>query len=422
MLNPKLLRNDPNVVFERLARRDGDYRADAYRNLESRRKASQVGVESAQAAVNEKSREIGRRKAAGADAAGLLAEVEGLKKGLQRQRAEFAEAQAELDEFLLRLPNVPHESVPPGGDENANLEVRRWGEPPVFDFAPQDHVALGGRLGLDVPAAAAISGSRYCVMYGVLAELQRALTRFMIEMHVAEHGYREAYVPYIVHADALVGTGQLPKFEDDLFRLQADNPCYLIPTAEVPVTNLCRERILEADALPLKLVAHTPCFRSEAGSYGKDTHGLMRQHQFEKVELVQVVAAAQSWQALEELTAHAEAVLQALELAYRVVVLCAGDLGFAAAKTYDVEAWMPSEGRYREISSCSNMLDFQARRMRARVRSPDTGKPELVHTLNGSGLAVGRTLIALLENHQAADGRVRLPEALRPYLGNRAWI
>ncbi len=422
MLDPRLLRNNPDAVFERLALRGGDYGADAYRALDGRRKTMQVEIERAQAAINEKSREIGRRKAEGAAVAGLLAEVEELKKNFKRRRAEFAALQATLDEFLLGLPNVPHESVPPGDDDGANLEVRRWGEPPAFDFAPRDHVALGQRLGLDIPAAAAISGSRYCVLYGVLAELQRALIRFMLEMHTGEHGYREVYVPYIVHAGALLGTGQLPKFEDDLFRLQADAPCYLIPTAEVPVTNLCRERILEADALPLKLVAHTPCFRSEAGSYGKDTHGLMRQHQFEKVELVQVVSAARSWRALEELTAHAEAVLQALELAYRVVVLCAGDLGFASAKTYDVEAWMPAEGRYREISSCSNMLDFQARRMRARVRSPDTGKPEWVHTLNGSGLAVGRTLIALLENHQDENGRVRIPPKLRPYLGGRALI
>lgn len=421
MLDPKLLRNDPDGVFRRLALRGGDYGAAAYRDLENRRKALQVELEGLQADVNRQSREMGERKAGGG-AAQPPAEVGRLKKLLKEKRAQFAGLQDELNGLLLGLPNIPDESVPPGADESANVEVRRRGDVRSFDFQPLDHVALGEQSGLlDIAAAAKISGSRYCVLYGALAELQRALARFMLELHVSRYGYREVYAPYIVHADALTGTGQLPKFEGDLFRLQTDNPFYLIPTAEVSLTNLCRDRIIEDGALPLKLVSHTPCFRSEAGAYGKDTHGLMRQHQFEKVELVQIVAAGQSWQALEELTAHAEAVLELLELPYRVVVLCAGDLGFASAKTYDIEVWMPGEGRYREISSCSNMLDFQARRMKARVRAPG-GKPALVHTLNGSGLAVGRTLIALMENHQTADGRIRIPPALQPYMNGRELI
>ncbi|MDD9807293.1 MAG: serine--tRNA ligase [Gammaproteobacteria bacterium] len=416
MLDPRLLRNDPDGVFRRLALRGGDYGPAAYRDLENRRKTLQVELEGLQAEVNRQSRETGERRAGGG-AAQPPAEVGRLKKRLKEKRAQFAGLQDELNGFLLNLPNIPDESVPPGADESANVEVRRRGDVRSFDFKPLDHVALGEQSGLlDIAAAAKISGSRYCVLYGALAQLQRALTRFMLELHTGRHGYREVYAPYIVHADALTGTGQLPKFEGDLFRLQTDHPFYLIPTAEVSLTNLCRDRIIEDGALPLKLVAHTPCFRSEAGAYGKDTHGLIRQHQFEKVELVQVVAAGQSWQALEELTAHAEAVLDLLELPYRVVVLCAGDLGFASAKTYDIEVWMPGEGRYREISSCSNMLDFQARRMKARVRAPGGGKPALVHTLNGSGLAVGRTLIALMENHQTADGRIRIPPALQPYM------
>jgi len=416
MLDPKLLRNDPDGVFRRLALRGGDYDPAAYRGLENRRKAMQVELEGLQADVNRRSRETGERKAGGG-AAQMPGDVGRLKKLLKEKRAQFAGLQDELNGFLLSLPNIPDESVPPGADESANAEVRRHGDARSFDFKPRDHVALGEQSGLlDIAAAAKISGSRYCVLYGALAELQRALTRFMLELHVSRHGYREVYAPYIVHADALTGTGQLPKFEGDLFKLQTDNPFYLIPTAEVSLTNLCRDRIIEDGELPLKLVSHTPCFRSEAGAYGKDTHGLMRQHQFEKVELVQIVAAGQSWQALEELTAHAEAVLQLLELPYRVVVLCAGDLGFASAKTYDIEVWMPGEGRYREISSCSNMLDFQARRMKARARAPGGGKPALVHTLNGSGLAVGRTLIALMENHQTEDGRIRIPAALQAYM------
>ncbi len=423
MLDPKLLRNDPDGVFERLALRGGDYSPGTYRDLEDRRKTLQVELEDLQAGVNRKSREIGQLKAAGADHAERLAEVEHLKQRLKKKREQFAALHDELNEFLLNLPNIPDESVPPGDGESDNVEVRRRGEARSFDFKPLDHVVLGEQLGLlDMPAAAAISGARYCVMYGALAELQRALVRFMLELHVGRHGYREVYAPYIVHARSLTGTGQLPKFENDLFKLQTDGSFYLIPTAEVPLTNLCRDRIIEAGALPLKLVSHTPCFRSEAGAYGKDTHGLMRQHQFEKVELVQIVSAGQSWQALEELTAHAETVLQSLELPYRVVALCAGDLGFASARTYDIEVWMPGEGRYREISSCSNMLDFQARRMKARVRAPGAGKPELVHTLNGSGLAVGRTMIALMENHQTADGHIRIPRALQPYMNGRELI
>jgi seryl-tRNA synthetase len=318
----------------------------------------------------------------------------------------------------MGVPNLPHDSVPVGRDENDNVEIRRWGEPASFGFEPRDHVDLGAPHGwLDFEAGAKIAGSRFVVMRGVMARLHRALIQFMLDLHTREHGYTEVYTPYLVNADSLRGTGQLPKFEADLFKIPGERDYYLIPTAEVPVTNLAREEILEAEALPLRYVCHTPCFRSEAGSYGKDTRGMIRQHQFEKVELVQLVRPDASWEALEALTGHAETVLQRLELPYRVVALCGGDLGFSSAKTYDLEVWLPGQQRYREISSCSNFEDFQARRMMARFRNPETGKPELLHTLNGSALAVGRTLVAILENYQQADGGIRVPQALRDYLG-----
>jgi seryl-tRNA synthetase len=331
--------------------------------------------------------------------------------------------QQRLNDLLLGIPNLPHGSVPQGEDESDNLEMRRWGEPRAFDFEVKDHVDLGAAVsGMDFDVAAKLSGSRFAVLRGPLARLHRALIQFMLDTHTGEHGYQECYVPYLVNADSLRGTGQLPKFEEDLFATRGDVPFYLIPTAEVPVTNLVRDEILETGQLPLRMTAHTPCFRSEAGSYGKDTRGLIRQHQFEKVEMVQIVKPEDSWQALEELTGHAEVILQRLELPYRVVTLCSGDLGFSAAKTYDLEVWLPGQQTYREISSCSNFTDFQARRMQARYRNPHTGKPELVHTINGSGLAVGRTLVAVMENYQQADGSIVVPTVLQPYMGGQTVI
>ena len=418
MLDPRLLRGHLEEVRRALARRGYDLDVARFEALERRRKALQTRVQELQSLRNARSKEIGRAKAAGEDIAPLREQVAAIGRELEGAEAELREVLAELEAFQLGIPNLPHESVPDGEDESANVEVRRWGEPPSFDFEPEDHVALGARHGwLDFEAAARLSGARFAVLRGEAARLQRALIQFMLDLHTAEHGYREVYVPYLVHREALVGTGQLPKFEEDLFRVEADPPFWLIPTAEVPVTNLVREQILPAEALPLRFVCHTPCFRAEAGAYGRDTRGMIRQHQFEKVELVQIVRPEDSYGALEALTAHAEAVLQRLGLAYRVVSLCAGDLGFAAAKTYDLEVWLPGQGRYREISSCSNFEAFQARRMQARWRNPDTGKPEPVHTLNGSGLAVGRTLVAVLENYQQPDGSVVVPEALRPYMG-----
>ncbi|HEY3486619.1 MAG TPA: serine--tRNA ligase, partial [Gammaproteobacteria bacterium] len=354
----------------------------------------------------------------GEDIEPLKAEVSQLGERLGAAEKELAVIQAQLDEIQWGLPNIVHESVPDGPDESANVEVRRWGAPAKLDFQPKDHVDLGEQRGwLDFNGAAQITGARFVIMRDPLARLHRALIQLMLDVHTGEHGYEEVNVPYMVNTDSLRGTGQLPKFEQDLFALKGESPYYLIPTAEVPVTNMVRDRIVEADELPLKLVAHTPCFRAEAGSYGKDTRGMIRQHQFEKVELVQIVKPEKSWEAHEALTHDAEMILQKLELPYRVMVLCAGDTGFAAAKTYDLEVWLPGQQKYREISSCSNFGDFQARRMLARWRNPETGKPELVHTLNGSGLAVGRTLIAVLENYQQADGSVRVPTALKPYMG-----
>jgi seryl-tRNA synthetase len=411
------------VVAEGLARRGLRVDGAAIESLEARRKALQVEVQDLQNQRNTRSKAIGQAKAKGEDVAPLMAEVGTLGEQLKAANAALQEVQEALGEIALGLPNLPHASVPDGRDEAANQEVRRWGEPRSFEFAPLDHVDLGAANGwMDFDAAARLTGSRFVVLHGPLARLQRALTQFMLDVHTAEHGYTEAYVPFMVNADSLRGTGQLPKFEADLFRLAGEHPYYLIPTAEVPVTNLVRDRILEADALPCRFVAHTPCFRSEAGSYGKDTRGMIRQHQFEKVELVQIVRPDASYQALEALTGHAETILQRLGLPYRVVALCAGDLGFSAAKTYDLEVWLPGQQAYREISSCSNFEDFQARRLQARWRNPETGKPELVHTLNGSGLAVGRTLVAVLENYQEQDGRIGIPEALRPYMGGQGWL
>jgi seryl-tRNA synthetase len=414
MLDPKLLRNDLDGAAAALGRRG--YRLDTARfaALEERRKALQVQTDELRNERNTRSKAIGKAKASGEDVAPLLAEVADLGDRLKAAEAGLAGIQAELEAALYDLPNLLDESVPEGAGEADNLEVRRWGEPRVFDFRPKDHVDLGL---LDFEAAAKISGARFVVMRGALARLHRALIQFMLDLHTREHGYTEIYAPYIVNGQSLLGTGQLPKFRADLFALEGDQDFYLIPTAEVPVTNLVRDEILPAELLPLRMTGHTPCFRSEAGSYGKDTRGMIRQHQFEKVELVQVVRPQDSMAALEELTGHAEKVLQLLELPYRVVLLCSGDTGQASMKTYDLEVWLPGQQRYREISSCSNCGDYQARRMRARWRNPDTGKPELVHTLNGSGVAAGRALVAILENYQRADGSVDVPVALRPWMG-----
>ncbi len=418
MLDPKKLRDHLEETAQHLARRGLALDTAHLTGLELRRKALQVAVEQLRNDRNRRSKSIGKAKAAGEDIAPLLAEVGALGDHLKEAEGELRQVQAELESILWETPNIPHGSVPDGQDETANREVRRWGEPRAFDFKPKDHVDLGAGLGLmDFDTAAKITGSRFVTLYGPMCRLQRALIQFMLDVHTTEHGYTEVYVPYLVNRQSLHGTGQLPKFEEDLFLAQGEQDFYLIPTAEVPVTNIVRDRILKADEMPLKFVAHTPCFRSEAGSYGKDTRGMIRQHQFEKVELVQIVRPEASYEALEALTGHAEAILQRLELPYRVVTLCAGDLGFSAAKTYDLEVWLPGQQRYREISSCSNFENFQARRMGARWRNPETGKPELVHTLNGSGLAVGRTLVAVVENYQDAEGRIPIPEVLKPYMG-----
>ena len=415
MLDARLLRQDVDAVAARLAPRGFILDVARYNALEADRKRLQVEAEQLQNERNVRSKSIGKAKAAGEDIEPLRAEVGALGARLDEVQAALREVQTQLDDLLLGLPNLPSEHVPPGTRDADNVEVSRWGTPHEFNFQPRDHVDLGG-VALDLEAAGRITGSRFVVLRGPLARLQRALREFMLDLHTLEHGYEEVYVPYIVNRDSLVGTGQLPKFAEDLFSLDGDSGYFLIPTAEVPVTNLVAGQILAAEDLPLRLVAHTPCFRSEAGSYGKDTRGIIRQHQFEKVELVQICHPDASWQALEELTGHAEAVLQKLELPYRRVALCAGDLGFASAQTFDLEVWLPGQNAYREISSCSNFLDFQARRMQARFR-PAGGKPELVHTLNGSGLAIGRTLVAVMENFQDADGAIHVPAALQPYLG-----
>ena len=419
MLDPKLLRTEPDRVAANLARRGFQLDVAALAALEQRRKDIQVRTDALRAERNARSKAIGRAKAGGEDVAPLLQQVESLGQNLTAAEADFGAVQAEVERLAMGLPNLLHDSVPAGRDEAANREVRRHGEAALPAFKALDHVELGERLGgLDFEAAGRISGARFVVMQGAVARMHRALAQFMLDLHTGEHGYREAYVPYLVSRQTLTGTGQLPKFEQELFRLAGENELFLIPTAEVPVTNLVRDAILPAESLPQRFVAHTPCFRSEAGAYGKDTRGMIRQHQFDKVEMVQIVRPEDSYQALEQMVGHAETVLQRLGLAYRVVALCAGDTGFGAAKTYDLEVWLPGQGKYREISSCSNCEGFQARRMQARWRNPATGKPELVHTLNGSGVAVGRALVAVLENYQQADGSVRVPDALRPYMGD----
>ena len=418
MIDPGRLRRDVDGIAAQVGRRGFVLDAERFRALEARRKELQLQTERLQNERRSASARIGAAKAAGQDVKPLIAAVGDLGTRLGAAKADFESVRTELADFAMTIPNVPDDEVPAGRTDADNVELRRRREPPSFNFEPRDHVALAANL-LDLPAAAKISGARFSVLRGPLARLHRALTQLMIDTHTGEHGYEEVYVPYVVDRSALEGTGQLPKFESDLFAVGGERDQFLIPTAEVPVTNLVRDRILDASELPLRFVAHTPCFRSEAGNYGKDTHGIFRQHQFEKVELVQVVRPERSWDALAELTGHAEAILRKLELPYRAVTLCAGDLGFAAAKTIDLEVWLPAEQRYREISSCSNFLDFQARRMMARFRAAQD-RPDYVHTLNGSGLAVGRALIAVLENGQDGDGVVHLPDALRPYMGGES--
>ena len=423
MLDPKKLRNELDDVAAALRKRGFEMDVGRYRGLENRRRELQVQVQDLQNERNQSSKSIGQAKARGEDIQPLLDRVASLGDKLKEADAELQIVLADLDALQMGIPNLPHASVPEGQSEDDNVEIRRHGEPAEFPFKPRDHVELGElHGGLDFDAGAKLAGARFVVMKSGMARLHRALIQFMLDLHTGEHGYTEVNVPYMVNAESLRGTGQLPKFEEDLFAIKRDPPFYLIPTAEVPVTNLARDEILPADAVPTRFVCHSPCFRSEAGSHGKDTRGMIRQHQFEKVELVQMVPAGQSYDALEALTGHAEEVLRRLELPYRVMALCTGDMGFSAAKTYDLEVWLPGQQRYREISSCSNFEDFQARRMQARWRNPETGKPELLHTLNGSGLAAGRCLVAVLENYQEADGRVRVPEALKPYMGNRTYL
>lgn len=418
MLDPRLIRSELDQVESQLARRAFRLDTAAFAKLESRRREVQAKTQSLQSERNSRSKLIGQAKAKGEDIQPLLAEMDSFGDDLKRMEAELDEIQTSLEDLLLGVPNILDADVPDGRSEADNLEVHRWLEPRKFEFEPQDHVELGARLGqMDFEAAVKIAGARFVTLQGPLCRLQRAIAQFMLDLHTMDHGYIETYVPFMVNADSLRGTGQLPKFEADLFRIQSEPPYYLIPTAEVPVTNLVRDEIVEANRLPLKFVCHTPCFRSEAGSYGKDTRGMIRQHQFEKVELVQIAAPHDSSAAHEALTSHAEEVLKRLELPFRRVLLCAGDTGFSSAKTYDLEVWLPGQQAYREISSCSNFRDFQARRLKARWRNPDTGKPELVHTLNGSGLAVGRTLIAVMENYQEQSGLIRVPDVLKPYMG-----
>lgn len=417
MLDPQLLRQSLEHVRERLETRGYHLDVDAITDLESKRKALQSKTEALQAERNEASKKIGIAKAQDQDAQPILDSVANIGEQIKGLQSELTELQQSIHAIYSEIPNLPHASVPVGQDEKDNLEVRKWGTPPSFDFAVKDHVDLGEGLGMmDYEAAARLSGSRFVTMRDGLARLHRALAQFMLDIHTREHGYTETYVPFLVAPEVLYGTGQLPKFADDQFSTQDDPPFYLIPTAEVPLTNLVANQIIEAVDLPMLRVAHTPCFRREAGSYGKDTRGMIRQHQFEKVELVHIAEPDQSYDALEKLTGHAEAVLQRLELPYRVITLCTGDMGFGAAKTYDIEVWVPSQDQYREISSCSNCESFQARRMKARWRNPETGKPELLHTLNGSGVAVGRALVAVMENYQNQDGSIRVPQALEPYM------
>lgn len=423
MLDPKLIRSDAEGVAEKLKIKKYVLDVAAFEALEEKRKALQVETETLQSERNSRSKGIGKAKASGEDIAPLIAEMDQMGAQLEAKKAELKALQDELNAVLAGMPNIPADDVPAGEDESDNVEVRTWGAATQFDFDVKDHVSLGENLGqMDFETATKLTGSRFVLMRGGLARLHRALAQFMLDTHALKNGYEETYLPYIVNEESLFGTGQLPKFSEDLFKLHADREFYLIPTAEVPATNIVRNEIVDEDKLPLKFVCHTPCFRSEAGSYGRDVRGMIRQHQFDKVEMVQVVKPENSEQALEELTGHAEGILQALELPYRVVKLCGGDLGFSAVKTYDLEVWLPGQEAFREISSCSNTRDFQARRMQARYRDKATGKPALVHTLNGSGLAVGRTMIAVMENYQQADGSIKVPEVLKPYMGNVEFI
>ncbi|HCL95040.1 MAG TPA: serine--tRNA ligase [Gammaproteobacteria bacterium] len=418
MLDPQLLRAEAESVAERLTVKKYILDVEKLGSLEDQRKGLQSEVQDLQAERNRSAKEVGRRKAAGEDVSGLIEETSGLAGKISAIEKELEGVRSALDELMHGIPNLPAESVPFGDSDEDNEEVRRWGDPTIFAFEPADHVSLGSGLGMmDFELAAKITGSRFVVMSGAIARLHRALVQFMLDLHTTEHGYQETYVPYLVNANSLFGTGQLPKFAEDQFVTSGDPSYFLIPTAEVPVTNIYAREIVSEEELPIRHVCHTPCFRSEAGSYGKDTRGMIRQHQFEKVELVQLVRPEHSWDALEELTGHAETVLQRLELPYREVTLCGGDLGFSSAKTYDLEVWLPGQNQYREISSCSNFESFQARRMQARWRNNATSKPELLHTLNGSGLAVGRTLVALMENFQDANGTISIPDALRAYMG-----
>ncbi|TNE82662.1 MAG: serine--tRNA ligase [Gammaproteobacteria bacterium] len=427
MLDPKLVRSEPQTIAAALAVKGFTLDVDKLNEWEASRRELQDKAQSLQAERNAYAKSmgkaIGEAKAKGEDVEPLKAKGEALKLACVEAEAALATVQQQLDEYLSGVPNTPDPEVPAGATEDDNVEIRRWGEPRVFDFDVKDHVDLGARLGLlDFETATKITGSRFAVMKGEIARLHRALIQFMLNTHTGEHGYQEINVPYVVNSDSLYGTGQLPKFEEDLFKLTDDRNFYLIPTAEVPVTNVFRDEIIDAAQLPVKFACHTPCFRSEAGSYGKDTRGMIRQHQFEKVELVQFVRPEESTETLEQLTGHAEAILQKLGLPYRTIILCGGDLGFSSARTYDIEVWLPSQQRYREISSCSNFRDFQARRLKARWRNPETGKPELLHTLNGSGLAVGRALLAVMENYQQADGSIAIPEVLQPYMGGQTSI
>lgn len=427
MLDSKLLRSELDATAEKLAGRGFKLDVDTFRALEEKRKSLQIHTEDLQAERNARSKAIGQAKSKGEDIQPLLAEVENLGDELNKAKTALAELQVQLDDLVQSIPNLADDSVPVGKDESENVEITVWGEPKSFDFEVKDHVDLGEMSGgLDFASAVKLSGSRFIVMKGQMARLHRALAQFMLDLHTTEHGYTEMYVPYLVNADSLFGTGQLPKFGEDLFHTkpatEEGQGMSLIPTAEVPLTNMVRDVIIDEAELPLRMTAHTPCFRSEAGSYGRDTRGLIRMHQFDKVELVQIVKPEDSMATLEELTGHAEKVLQLLKLPYRKVILCTGDMGFGSAKTYDLEVWLPAQNTYREISSCSNMTDFQARRMQARFRRKGEKKPELLHTLNGSGLAVGRTMVAVLENYQQADGRIEIPEVLRPYMGHLTHI
>lgn len=422
MIDPRRLRQDIETIAAELKKRGYSLNTARFNELEEQRKALQIEVQELQSERNNTSKKIGQAKAKGEDTSAIMASVADLGKRLGEAEGKLNTISEALEEILLDMPNVPHSSVPVGKDENENVELKKWGEPTQFEFEPKDHVDLGDPLGMDFEAAAKISGARFVVLKSNMARLHRALAQFMLDTHTAEHGYTEVNVPVVVNSRSLYGTAQLPKFSEDLFKLDDERDFYLIPTAEVPVTNLAQDAIFDEAELPAQFVAHSNCFRSEAGSYGRDTRGMIRQHQFEKVELVHFVKPEDSYDALERLTRHAEIILEKLELPYRRVTLCTGDMGFAAAKTYDLEVWLPGQQKYREISSCSNCEDFQARRLKARFRNSETGKPELMHTLNGSGLAVGRTLVAVLENYQEADGRIRIPEVLKPYMNNAEYL